>query len=353
MLWARPWLPSSCRICPVLRRGSTAAFGPDWEQRIPASLQPRLSPQRWSLLPKAPDNAIWQRDLEYGRNSETGAALLADLWTPPPGVAPTGLAVIYIHGGGWRVGDKDLATRPFFRRLAAQGHVILDIAYTLWPAGDIPAMIAEVKEAVLWMKDHSLEYGLDPERIVLMGGSAGGHLALLAAYTCGAPVPATAIRGRRCLCARRGCLLPGHRFLGTPGSCRRASTRTGERLVVGPLDSLSEGCLARIFNLHGNDLDSDISFRDFVPAIMGGTLEEIPETYRLLSPVHHVGPHCPPTLLLHGTDDIFDLTPSVRRLHQELLGAGATSILVEFPHTEHAFDLVLPRVSPVAQAAAS
>jgi acetyl esterase/lipase len=57
-------------------------------------------------------------------------------------------------------------------------------------------------------------------------------------------------------------------------------------------------------------------------------------------------------LLLHGTDDIFDLTPAVRRLHQELLGAGATSILVEFPHTEHAFDLVLPRVSPVAQAAA-
>jgi acetyl esterase/lipase len=115
---------------------------------------------------------------------------------------------------------------------------------------------------------------------------------------------------------------------------------------------VSEALLVRIFSLHGDDLDCDVSLRHFFSAMIGGTPDEIPDTYRLLSPVQHVGPHCPPTLLLHGTDDIFDLTPGVRRLHRELLGAGATSILVEFPHAEHAFDLVLPRVSPVAQAAA-
>jgi acetyl esterase/lipase len=329
-----------------------AAFGPDWERRIPASLQQRLSPRRWSLLAKTPDNVVWQRDLVYGQNSETGAALLADLWTPPPGVVPTGLAVIYIHGGGWRVGDKDLGTRTFFRRLVAQGHTILDIAYSLWPAGDIPAMIAEVKEAVLWMKANGSRYGLDPERIVLMGGSAGGHLALLGAYTTQHPsLPPLSGEGDASV---RGVVAfyPPTDFLAlrTPA----AGQELGAESVwsLGPLDTLSEACLALIFNLHGDDLDSTLSFRDFVPAMLGGTPDEIPETYRLLSPVHHVGPHCPPTLLLHGTDDIFDLTPAVRRLHQELLGAGATSILVEFPHTEHAFDLVLPRVSPVAQAAA-
>jgi acetyl esterase/lipase len=103
--------------------------------------------------------------------------------------------------------------------------------------------------------------------------------------------------------------------------------------------------------LHSGDLESDLALRDLLPAILGGKPEEIAETYRLLSPLSHVGPHCPPTLLLHGSDDVFALTPGVRRLHQDLCSVGARSVLVEFPHTDHAFDLVLPAMSPVAQAA--
>nr|NIV31211.1 alpha/beta hydrolase fold domain-containing protein [Anaerolineae bacterium] len=269
-----------------------------------------------------------------------------------PGVAPTGLSVIYIHGGGWRVGDKDLGTRPFFRRLAAQGHAVLDIAYSLWPEGDIPAMIAEVKEAVLWLKDNGSQYGLDPERIVLMGGSAGAHLSLLAAYTSEHPsLPPLSGEGDVSV---RGVVAfyPPTDLLSFQAPAAEQSSGLESAVSSGALDPVSEALLALIFNLHGDDLDCDIPFRDFFAAMIGGTPDEIPETYRLLSPVHQVGPHCPPTLLLHGTDDIFDLTPGVRRLHRYLLDAGATSILVEFPHAEHAFDLVLPRVSPVAQAAA-
>jgi acetyl esterase/lipase len=332
--------------------GFAEAFGPDWIQRIPASLQPRLSPLRWALLPQPLGSATWQRDLVYGKKSGTGAPLLADLWTPPPGVAPTGLSVIYIHGGGWRVGDKDLGTRPFFRRLAAQGHAVLDIAYSLWPEGDMPAMIAEVKEAILWLKDNGSRYGLDPERIVLMGGSAGAHLSLLAAYTPEHPsLPPLSGEGDVSV---RGVVAfyPPTDLLSFQAPAAEQSSGSESTVSSGSLDPVSEAILDLIFNLHGDDLDGGISFRDFFPAMIGGTPDEVPETYRLLSPLHHVGPHCPPTLLLHGTDDIFDLTPGVRRLHRELLDAGATSILVEFPHTEHAFDLVLPRVSPVAQAAA-
>ncbi len=337
---------------PDSEEGFAEAFGPDWEQRIPASLQPRLSPRRWALLPQPLGNAVWRRDLVYGQKSGTGAPLLADLWTPPPGVAPTGLSVIYVHGGGWRVGDKDLGTRPFFRRLAAQGHAVLDIAYSLWPEGDIPAMIAEVKEAVLWMKANGGQYDLDPERIVLMGGSAGAHLALLAAYTSEHPsLPPLSGEGDASV---RGVVAfyPPTDFLSLQAPAMEQASGSESAGSSGSLDPLSEALLARIFNLHGDDLGGDISFRDFFPAMLGGTPDEIPETYRLLSPINHVAPHCPPTLLLHGTDDIFDLTPGVRRLHRELLDAGATSILVEFPHAEHAFDLVLSRVSPVAQAAA-
>jgi acetyl esterase/lipase len=336
---------------PGSEAGFEAAFGPDWEQRIPALLRPRLLPRRWSLLAGAPGRAIWKRDLVYGRNPKTGAALLADLWGPPPGVAPTGLAVVYVHGGAWRLGDKDMATRTFFRRLAAQGHTVLDIAYTLWPQGDVPTMIAEVKEAVLWLKDRSREVGVDPERIVLMGGSAGAHLALLAAYT--AEHPSLPPLSRAGDASVRGVVAfyPPTDFLTLRDPIERQEPgEEGEGPAV-PLDRVTEGCLTRLFNLHGDDLDEALSFQEFVPAILGGRPDEIPETYRLLSPVYQVGPHCPPTLLLQGTDDIFELAPAVRRLHRELLGVGATSILVEFPHTEHAFDLVLPQVSPVAQAA--
>jgi acetyl esterase/lipase len=336
---------------PDSKAGFDAVFGTGWEQQIPAPLRLLMLPRRWSLMASEPGRAILQRDIVYAHKPESGAPLLADLWSPPPGVAPTGLSVVFVHGGGWRIGYKDMLTRPFFRRLAAQGHAILDIEYTLCPEGDIPTMIAEVKEAILWIKAHSGEYGLDPERVVLMGGSAGAHLALLAAYTSGHPslLPLsgegdTSVRGVVAFYPPADFLalqeLAATETLGPEGGARSLE-----------LDRVSEAILGRLFNLQCDEDDMKVSFRDMIPDMIGGTPDEAPELYRLLSPIDHVGQHCPPTLLLQGTDDIFGLLPAVRRLHQELRGAGATSILVEFPHAEHAFDLVLPQVSPVAQAA--
>jgi acetyl esterase/lipase len=328
-----------------------AAFGPDWERRIPASLQPCMLPRRWSLLAREPGRAILQRDVAYGRNSKTGTPLLADLWSPPPGVTATRLAVVYVHGGGWRIGDKDMGTRRFFQRLSAQGHTILDIAYTLCPAGDIPNMIAEVKEAALWIKAHSDEYGLDAERVVLMGGSAGAHLALLAAYTADHPsLPPLSGEGDASV---RGVVAyyPPVDFLAFQQPAADELLGQGGGARSPELDRVSQALLAKMFALHCDDAGTELEFRDMIPDMIGGTPDEIPEVYELLSPIYHVGPHCPPTLLLQGTDDIFDLVPGVRRMHEQLQSAGATSILVEFPHAEHAFDLVLPQVSPVAQAA--
>jgi acetyl esterase/lipase len=100
-----------------------------------------------------------------------------------------------------------------------------------------------------------------------------------------------------------------------------------------------------------NEGDRDKQFDSFVAEMLGGTAAEIPETYRLLSPIYHVGTHCPPTLLLQGSDDVFGLAPGVRRLHESLRAAGVPSALLEFPHTEHGFDLLLPQISPATRAA--
>ena len=72
--------------------------------------------------------------------------------------------------------------------------------------------------------------------------------------------------------------------------------------------------------------------------LIGGTLREQPEAYRLASPIVHAGAHCPPTLLLHGEDDSIVPAAHSRRLHRALRLAGAPSVYIEYPRTVHAFD---------------
>ena len=75
----------------------------------------------------------------------------------------------------------------FFKHLAWQGHVIIDVAYSLAPAVDIFGMMGDVKRAIVWTKQHSDELKVHNDQVVVMGGSAGGHLALLAAYDLASP----------------------------------------------------------------------------------------------------------------------------------------------------------------------
>jgi acetyl esterase/lipase len=320
------------------------AFGPDWQARVPTSL-------RSSNLPPAltgpSDGVEFQRDVICGYNPDIDKDLQADLWQPAARESRTGLGVIYIHGGGWRVGDKDLGTRHFFRRLAGGGHVVLDVAYTIWPQADIQTMVSEVNQAILWMKENGEDLGVNPERIILMGGSAGGHLALLAAYTTDQktflpePDPGdTTVRGVVAF-------YPPVDLLNLQAQIRE-STHSHAR----PVDIAVNDMLNWLFMYHpaaGEGEGSGMS--DMMTEMVGGSPHDIPETYRSLSPIYQVGPHCPPTLLLHGSDDVFGLTPGVHRLHQELKAAGVPVILVDYPHTDHGFDLVLPQVSPIARSA--
>jgi acetyl esterase/lipase len=241
-----------------------------------------------------------------------------------------------------------MGTRPLFCRLASQGHLVLDIDYTLAPVAGLPGMVGDVKRAILWLKEKAERYGVRPDRIVLMGGSAGGHLALLAAYT------------------------PNHPQLQPDGS----SADTSVRAVVAfyPPPDLAQAYRDVELALHGLDRwrgtayyraveqilrlievlspeDQLEEYGNHISRIVGGTPDELPERYHLLSPSSHVGSHCPPTLLLQGAGDVFGMAPAVDRLHQALRQADVPSVLVRFPNTEHSFDLVLPQVSPAAQAA--
>ncbi len=331
--------------------GFARAFGSNWWWRIPPDMRARMLPERYTPVPVDPPQVPWQRDVVFGTHVETGEPLLCDVWQPPEGARRTGLAVVYLHGSAWHYIDKDMGTRRFFRHLAGQGHVVMDVAYTLAPKAQLPAMVADVKRAIAWIKAHAPEYGVNPGRIVLVGGSAGGHLALLAAYTPDHPAldppDVEADTSVRAVVSYYG--LPDLRasfdyFGSNPANLPSGETWLG-RLWIDGMEALFRrtGILAP---------DGEpVGMAEWLPSLLGGTPDEVPDLYDLGSPVNHVGSHCPPTLLLQGAHDMGGMLPDARRLHAALCQAGATSVYVEFPETDHAFDLIFPKWSPAAQAA--
>jgi len=343
--------------------GFERAFGSDWRQRIPQIQRKRLQRFRWPMLAIPRNRIPHQRDVVFGSSPATGKPLLADLWLPPRRISASGLGIIYAHGGAWRLGIKDMGTRPFFQRLASLGHVVMDIDYTLWPQSSISDMVREVKLAAAWLKDNSKALGLNPERIILMGGSAGAHLALLAGYTSHHPELKPANIDTDLSVRAVVAFYPPVDFRNLPGDILTLASHKPnlfQRKLRDSIISLMNDFLRIAASLRGDPTqpertrDESSFFSDpagFLSQMIGGTHEETPETYALLSPAAHVGTHCPPTLFIQGKDDFFQLLPGVQRLYFSLEEAGVPAVLVEFPHCEHAFDLILPQISPPAQAA--
>jgi acetyl esterase/lipase len=346
--------------------GFLAAFGADWQAKIPPAQVPRLQKPRWPVLALPVQPVPHQRDIPYGVSPATGKPLLADVWVPPRYSLSSGLGIIYIHGGSWQLGTRNLGTAPFFQRLASLGHVVMDIEYTLFPHCTMVEMAQEVKQAIAWLKTNGPALGVDPKKVALIGGSAGAHLALLAAYTpendrlCPPGTLETADYSVRGVVA----YYPPTDFRELPGDYATL-------LDLQEKDQWKKDLQATVIRFMNDTLRVASSIRgakgqlrrprwesevfvnasDFIFSLVGGAPETHPELFTLVSPIAHVNRRCPPTLILQGQDDFFEFLPGARRLHRRLQEEGVPSILVEFPHCEHTFDLILPQISPAAQAA--
>jgi acetyl esterase/lipase len=324
-------------------RAFDAAFGPNWESQTPVHIRERLKTRRWNPICLPPPLGPLQRNVLYGGNVDTGQPLFADIQEPPHGAPRSGLAMIYIHGGGWRYGSRNIDKFPYFRRLAHQGHVIMDIDYSLSERASLVEMVVDVKRAILWLKENADHYQVNPDCIVLAGQSAGAHLALMAAYT-----------------PNQSAFQP----LEVDGD-------TAVRAVVsyyGPTDmwALHDQMRVRFGRAIDNRFKHQIrnelrqrhvrvqgsSLADGIAGLMGGSPDQIPDTYTLLSPITHAGPASPPTLLLHGTHDFLVPVEQSQRLHEKLHRSGATSILLTYDGCDHSYESVWPKVSPPAQASA-
>ncbi len=245
-----------------------------------------------------------------------GEVLKADIWKPsgddgkssshPSGpdvaAAERWPAVIVVHGGGWRSGERsDFPSWDAW--LADKGYVVFDIDYRLSPPPSWQDAPADVACAVGWVKENAARYGVDPERVALMGRSAGGQLALLTAYKEGRAAP-------------------------TPGCAARNVRDTAVAAVVALYTPTDLSRLSSMGYLGGMD------------RFLGGSPGTVPGRYRHLSPVSHVDPDDPPTFLAYGGDDQIVPPEQSELLAARLREAGVPHRLAKLPWANHTFDFL-------------
>ncbi len=315
-------------------KGFEKAFGAGWKDQILPEQARNMVKRRWSLFlkMKASPEPIWERDVPFWTIPDTDRQLLCDIWRPADGKT-SGLAYVFLHGSAWAIGDKDMLSRPFFRHLAGQGHTVMDVAYRLIPEVDIYGMVGDAKRAVAWIKANAEGYGVDPEKIVLGGGSAGAHIALLAGYT------------------------PEHPEL-TPQELKQADLSVCGMLTYYPPTDLVAG--SKRYNYKRQppvplgtkaDPKNPMLYAGRLDILLGGYPEDVPDMYRMACPTTHVHPGSPPTLLMQGDKDSLVPIEDTQALYAKLVESGVPAINVVFPWTQHAFDLALPQINPAAQSA--
>ena len=314
--------------------GFEEAFGPDWSEQIRPEQTQNMVQKRWSwfLKMKHSPEPIWERDIPFWTIPGTDRQLLCDIWRPSNGKV-SGLALVYLHGSGFAIGDKDFFTRKLFAHLAAQGHTVMDIAYRLIPEVDIYGMVGDAKRAVAWIKANADQYGVDPGKIVLGGASAGAHIALLAGYTPEHPElkPADLNGKDLTVCG----------LLSYYGTSDLIAGYKRYDLPIQP--SVPIGTIV--------DPKKAFEFAGRLDILLGGHPHEVPEMYQLATPTTHVHAGSPPTLHMQGNRDFLTPMAGCEELYTKLVEAGVPVIKVVYPWTDHAYDILLPQFSPPAQSA--
>lgn len=236
------------------------------------------------------------RDLCYKRIGEQN--LLLDLYLPDPGVPGPYPLFVYIHGGGWKEGDKTLKPATWgriFRALNGEGFAAASINYRLLigsEAANFTAPVVDCKDALRWLSRNSGRYGLDPGRFVVGGSSAGGHLALMSALT-------------------------GNREF--PGDRNLADAEFRIRAAVSWYG---------VTDLTGFAAQAELP---------DWTEERLRQAFRKISPVAYLNPEAPPMLLIHGQSDRIVPEDQSRRFFEQGVRLGLPFQYLPVAHADHSF----------------
>lgn len=209
--------------------------------------------------PPVPDDIAEYKDIVYKETESRPLKLdiyhLKNLNKPAP-------VLIFIHGGGWRKGDKH-DYLAYLLDYAKKGYVTATVAYRFSQEAHFSAAVLDVKCAVRWIRSHAAQYMIDPHKIAVIGGSAGGYLALMAGYTYGIP-----------------------------------------EFETGCNDTIPVKVQA-VVDLYGpTDLTTPYAIKQKSPKqFLGKSYDEDPALYLKASPKTYISADDPPTLIFQGTID--------------------------------------------------
>jgi acetyl esterase len=245
-------------------------------------------------------------DLIYGSWKDQPLHVIAykPTATPPRQAAPV---LLYIHGGGFSFGDR-FESGTNLRWFADRGWLVLSIDYTLSSADrhlwDIST--SQVGCAMAWTAANAARLGGDPARLSLVGSSAGGNLAINAAYLANA--------GR------------------LESSCGGTAPRVAAVIALYPPVDLAAAWENREPGI------SDAA-RMFNTNYLGGSPQQFPDRYRFVASATHINAAAPPTLVIFGVNDHLVPPSATNRFAEQARSSGIKIDVIRFPYGEHAFNL--------------
>ncbi len=243
--------------------------------------------------------------------------LALDLYLPPPdaGDGPARPLLVYVHGGAWVTGTRRTggAVADFpsvLAAVAARGYVVAAIEYRLRNEARFPAAIQDVKDALRFLRRNASRFGLDPARVGIFGGSAGGHLSALAATSCGVAA-LEADPGEQPPNAPMPVRVPGH-------DCVQAAVSW--------------------FGVHDFTTVPTPPGQTGPAPFLGCPTRLCPQaTLQFASPVTYVDPADPPMLLIHGTADTLVSMSQTVEFRDRLMAAHVPVQAVFLPGVDHGF----------------
>ena len=297
----------------AVERGLQLGLGADYRSRIAPEAADRLPAGiDWrSLLIPLPRHPQVERVRNLTYSEGPGYRLRLDVYRHRD--HPTGCpALLQVHGGGWVLGSKNEQGLPLMLHLASQGWVCVSADYRLSPRATFPDPLVDLKHAVRWIRQDGPVYGVDPDFLVVTGGSAGGHLAALVALTANEPA-----------------YQPGFENVDT--SVRACVAFYGVYDFTDRHGLWPHGGLAKLLRQR----------------VRKEALEEAREAYEQASPMSRVGTHAPPFFVIHGDRDTMVPVEEARRffalLREVIPGKVAYA---EIPGAQHAFE-IFPSVRTV------
>jgi len=274
------------------------------QRRLPVSETPTLTRRSFfetaaiagalatAVRPFAPEASaqaaapiVTRTDVIYGRVD--GSALLANLAYPDgPGPRP---AILSVHGGRWRAGNRTDASSIKVAQWAEFGFFAMSIDYRLVGGSPAPAPYVDMRCAIRWLHAHAADYGVDPERVYLIGQSAGGHMVSMA-----------------------------------------ATLGDGQYPKVGGWDQARSDVRGVISVAGAYDLNT-LSWGNLWTPVSG----DVEEARRVASPMTHVSASTKPTLVIHSDDDKSVPVQQAADFVEKLKAAGVMHRYVHYTDRGH------------------